>query len=59
MRTVCVLMTKKQLDKYIELLDCRIEYCKIKGQSTANQKEFDLLVSMRNHAYDSLEDFQR
>ena len=59
MRTVCVLMTKRQLEKYIELLDCRIEYWKSKGRSAADQKEFDLLVSMRNHAYDSLEEFQK
>lgn len=59
MRTVCVLMTKRQLEKYIELLNFRIEYWKSKGRSAADQKEFDLLVSMRNHAYDSLEDFQK
>ena len=58
MRTVCVLMTKRQLEKYIDLLDCRIEYWKLKGRS-CDQAELDLLVSMRNHTYESFEDFKK
>lgn len=58
MRTVCVLMTKRQLEKYIDLLDCRIEYWKLKGR-LSDQAELDLLVSMRNHAYESFEDFKK
>ena len=52
-----VLMTKRQLDKYIELLDNRIEYLKSKRQSQEDNIEFDLLLSMRNHAFDAYDSF--
>ena len=51
----CVLMTKRQLDKYIELLDCRIEYLKSKKQL---DREYDLLVSMRHHAFEAYDSFR-
>ena len=30
--TTCVLMTKKHLDKYIEMLDQRIEFLRVKKE---------------------------
>lgn len=54
----CVLMTKRQLDKYIELLDNRIEYLKLKRHSQEDNTEFDLLLSMRNHAFDAYDSFR-
>lgn len=56
--TTCVLMTKRQLDKYIELLDNRIEFLKSKQLSVIDSREFDLLVSMRSLAYDAYDAFR-
>ena len=52
----CVLMTKKQLDKYVELLDCRIEFLKTRQASVS--QEYSLLVSMRNLSLDSYDSFR-
>ncbi|MGN0280039.1 MAG: hypothetical protein ACI4C4_11860 [Lachnospiraceae bacterium] len=54
--TVCVLFTKKQLEKYIELLDFRINYLKMK--KNIDTRELDLYISMRKHALASFEQFR-
>lgn len=66
--TACVLMTKKHLELYIELLDNRINYLKLKRY---NQKfipelederaDADIIrtcTTMRHHAYEALEKFR-
>ena len=52
----CVLMTKKQLDKYVELLDCRIEF--LKTRQASGSQEYSLLVSMRDLALDAYDSFR-
>lgn len=54
--TVCVLFTKKQLEKYIELLDFRINYLKMKSNSAP--RELELYISMRRHAMSAFEQFR-
>lgn len=66
--TSCVLMTKKQLEAYIELLDCRIQYLKQKrfknrhevniADEHEDMRMMRLYISMRNHAFEALEKFR-
>lgn len=50
---VYVMMSKRHLEKYLEMLDERIEYLKIKDRR--DDGELALYISMRNHAFDALE----
>lgn len=52
-----VLMTKKQLDLYIDLLDNRIEYLRTMKRSY-NDPEYQDYIAMRNHAYSAKEFFR-
>ena len=54
--TTCVFMTKRHLEKYIELLDCRIESLRFKKDMS--DEELFMYISMRNHAYNALEVFR-
>ena len=52
-----VLMTKKHLDLYIDLLDNRIEYLRTMKRSY-NDPEYQDYIAMRNHAYSAKEFFR-
>lgn len=66
--TSCVLMTKKQLEAYIELLDYRINYLKQKrfksrhevdiADEREDMRQMRLYIAMRNHAFEALEKFR-
>ena len=58
--TTCVLMTKTHLDKYIELLDGRIEFLKYskKVMTDKDKEELCIYVTMRRHAYNAMEFFR-
>lgn len=58
--TTCVLMTKKHLDKYIEMLDQRIEFLRVKKerQTDYDRQESCMYIAMRNHAYEAMEIFR-
>lgn len=52
-----VLMTKRQLDLYIDLLENRIEYLKTVNRSYSDP-EYQDYIAMRNHAYSAKEFFR-
>ena len=52
-----VLMTKRQLDLYIDLLDNRIEYLKTMNRNYYDP-EYQEYIAMRNHAYSAKEFFR-
>lgn len=55
--TTLVLMTKRQLDLYIDLLDNRIEYLKTMKRDY-HDPEYQDYIAMRNHAYSAMEFFR-
>lgn len=56
-RTTLVLMTKQQLDLYLDLLDNRIAYLKSTGCDHQN-REYQDYLAMRHHAYAAKEFFR-
>ena len=55
--TTCVLMTKTHLDRYIEMLDNRIEFLKSTQRTDRDRQELCVYVAMRRHAYTAMEFF--
>lgn len=58
LNTTLVLMTKKQLDLYIDLLDGRIEYLKTMNRNYYDP-EYQEYIAMRKHAYSAKEFFRQ
>lgn len=56
--TTCVLMTKTHLDRYIEMLNNRIEFLKQNNRSDYDKQELCIYVAMRRHAYNAMEFFR-
>lgn len=56
-KTTLVLMTKRQLDLYIDLLDNRIEYLKTMERDYRD-REYQDYIAMRNFAYSAKEFFR-
>lgn len=51
-------MTKTHLDRYIEMLDNRIEFLKQNNRSNYDKQELCIYIAMRRHAYNAMEFFR-
>ena len=56
--TTMVVMTKKQLDLYLDLLDERIQYLRLKDQTSEDKKLLIEYTHMRTHGYNAKEFFR-
>ena len=56
--TTMVVMTSKQLNLYLDLLDERIQYLRLKDQTSEDKKLLMEYIHMRTHGYNAKEFFR-